>query len=60
MPVADQLSQLANIGNQALKYLQQGNAPADWKRTSLDTITTAKKPWRSGTLPLFLSRSLRW
>jgi len=41
---ADQLSQLAIIGNQALKYLQQGNAPADWKRTSLDTIATAKKP----------------
>jgi len=41
---ADQLSQLATIGNQALKYLQQDNAPADWKRASLDTIATAKKP----------------
>jgi len=41
---ADQLSQLATIGDQALKYLQQGNAPADWKRASLDTIATAKKP----------------
>ncbi|HEX6496761.1 MAG TPA: glycosyl hydrolase, partial [Acidobacteriaceae bacterium] len=41
---AGQLSQLATIGNQAIKYLQQGNAPADWKRASLDTIATAKKP----------------
>ena len=41
---ADQLSQLAAIGSQALKYLQQGNAPAEWKRASLETIATARKP----------------
>ena len=58
MPVAEQLSQLANIGKEALKYLQQGNAPADWKRTSLDTITTARSLalWYAST---FLSRSPR-
>jgi hexosaminidase len=41
---AEQLSQLATIGNQALKYLQDGSAPGEWKRTSLETIAAAKKP----------------
>ena len=41
---AEQLSQLATIGTLALKYLQQGNAPTEWKRASLETIATARKP----------------
>lgn len=41
---AEQLSQLAAIGNEALKYLQQGNAPAGWKSASLETIASARKP----------------
>jgi len=40
---ADQLSQLATIGTQALQYLQQADAPAGWKTSSLATIALAKK-----------------
>lgn len=42
---ADQLGNLATIGEDALRYLQSGAAaPAGWKTESLATIEAAKKP----------------
>ncbi len=44
-PRAEQLAQLADIGTQALVYLDTGTtAPTQWKQASLATIQEAKKP----------------
>lgn len=43
-PRAEQLAELSAIGTEALKYVQNGGAPAGWKAASLEKIATAKKP----------------
>jgi hexosaminidase len=43
-PRAEQLAALTTIGTQALGYLQNGQAPAGWKQSSLAQIETTKTP----------------